>query len=67
MTNSEGYQIILSVLHEYIKTTTNPTIDGFSIFLLRKQAYDLQQQKEIIRNAILQDTDKYSKQKEVKQ
>lgn len=67
MTNSEAYQIILSVLHEYIKTTTNPTIDGFTLFLLRKQASDLQQQREVIRNTILQQADEFSKQKGVKQ
>lgn len=62
-----GYDIVLSLLHEYTKTTTNPQIDAFTLWLLRRKIYDLQQQKEIIRHKILQDSEEFQKQKEVKQ
>ena len=56
-TDNQGYQIVLSLLHEYTRTTTSPSIDGFSLWLLRRQAHELQQQREVIRQKILQEAD----------
>lgn len=66
-TSQDGYDLILSLIHEFTKTQAQPhTLDSFTLFLLRRKVYDLQQQREVIRHKILSEVDDFSKQKEVK-
>lgn len=41
----QGYQIFLSIIHEYERTAEKPTLDGFTTWLVRRQAYELEQYK----------------------
>ena len=67
-TTTDGYDIVFSLIHEYTKTQSSPhTIDGLTLWLLRRKVYELQQHKDVIRNKILQEADEFSKQKEMKQ
>ena len=61
-----GYNVILSLIHAYTLTTNSPSVDGFTLFILRRQAMELQNQREIIKEKILQEADKYIQNKEVK-
>ena len=67
MTTQDGYDIVLSLIHEYTKTQSPPhTIDSLTLWLLRRKVYELQQHRENVRNKILQEADEFSKQKELK-
>ena len=65
-TSQDGYEIVLSLLHEFSKTG-GKNIDEFTLWLIRRKAFELQQQRDIIKQNILQQANEFQKQKEVKQ